>query len=241
VSAGHTEPLHPKRQDPLTPLERDLWRLGMVAQETQILTRGLEHYRNTATPLNGDLLFSVTNQALITIVKFLEVWHATKQHAKSDSRVSRRRRALQPIIDRIEVWKGLRLFRNSTLAHPYLTRDGKLIEPNMIIRHHGVPFNNAEILLLLKLINFAVLGFISGFEDEFLAIWPVVDGDLVDRDLKVVDPAPGIHHESEIDPELRKVLAVAGASLKAQGLTISAWLSSDFQSRLNPHWKPDAV
>jgi hypothetical protein len=116
----------------------------------------------------------------------------------------------------------------------------------MIIRHHGVPFNNAEILLLLQLINFAVLGFISGFEDEFLAIWPLVDGDLVDsdlvdRDLKVVDPAPGIHHESEIDPELRKVLAVAGASLKAQGLTISAWLSSDFQSRLNPQWKPDAV
>jgi len=140
-----------------------------------------------------------------------------------------RRRALQPIIDRITVWKGLDLFRNCTLAHPYLTSDGKLIPPTTIIRRYGVPAYHAEVLLLLRLVHYAVLGFLSGFQKEFLAVWP-----LSDKDDPPLDPAPGIDQGKQIDPELRRVLAAVDAEIKREGLAIDQTFGKEFESRLRP-------
>lgn len=227
------EPLHPVRKEALTPLERDLWRLGMVAQEAEILLRGLNHYKDAAASLNQDILFTITNQASIIICKFLEVWSATGRHAKTNSRVVPRRRAAQPIVDRIMVWKGLDLFRNSTLAHPYLTSDGKLIEPRMIIREYGVPAFSAEILLLLRLTRSAVLVFLGGFQTEFLAIWP-----LSNENKLVLDPSPGIQLGTDIDPELRRVLSQADEILRREGLTIDPVFGREFEIRVRPPVDP---
>ena len=229
----YSEPLHPVRHEALTPLERDLWRLGMVSQEAEILLRGLNHYKDAAASLNQDILFTVTNQASIIICKFLEVWSATSSHAKTDPRVVPRRRAAQPMVDRIKVWKGLDLFRNSTLAHPYLTSDGKLIEPRVIIREYGVPAFSAEVLLLLHLTRGAVLIFLDGFQTEFLALWP-----LSNENKFVVDPSPGIKLSTEIDPELRRVLGQADEILRREGLTIDPAFGREFERRVRPPVDP---
>ena len=38
------------------------------------------------------------------------------------------------MLDRILIWKGLETFRNSTLAHAYLTKEGKLLPPWQLFR-----------------------------------------------------------------------------------------------------------
>ena len=229
----YLEPLHPVRKESLTPLERDLWRLGMVAQEAEILLRGLNHYNDASASLNQDILFTITNQASIIICKFLEVWNATGRHAKADPRVIPRRRAAQPILDRITVWKGLARFRNSILAHPYLTSDAKLIEPRVIMSEYGVPAFHAEILLLLQLTRGAVLVFLDGFQTEFLALWP-----LSNENKFVLDPSPGIQLGTQIDPELRRVLGQADESLRREGLTIDPAFGDEFVRRVRPPVDP---
>ncbi len=199
----------------------------MVAQEGQILLRGLNHYRDAAASLNEDILFSLANQASIIICKFLEVWNSTGRHAKTDTRLVPRRRAVQPIVDRISVWKGLDLFRNCTLAHPYVTSDGKLVAPKTIIRQYGVPSYHAEVILLLRLVHYAVLVFLSGFQEEFLSVWP-----LDTKDATRLDPSPGIENGRQIDPELQRVLALTDALLVQGGITIDQAFGREFESRL---------
>src|SRR5437870_8296908 len=124
----YTEPLHPITRQPLSELDRFLWRFRMVAQEALLMRRGFNKTGDAAKVLNEELLFFLTNQALIIVCKFLEIWDGFGALEK-DAKIRQLRRAIQPFIDRIRVWSGLRMFRGTALAHPYLTKDKKLIGP----------------------------------------------------------------------------------------------------------------
>ena len=91
------EPSHPETGDPLTDLERTLWRFRMVAHEAQVMWRGFNQYDDSAKAINQDLMFGLSNQALITVSKFLEIWDDFGSLAKTDARVICSRRAVQPL------------------------------------------------------------------------------------------------------------------------------------------------
>lgn len=61
------------------------------------MVRGFYVEEGTSSSVNSDLMFGLTNQALILVCKFLEVWDSTSALAKSDPRIVDTRRAVQPI------------------------------------------------------------------------------------------------------------------------------------------------
>ena len=81
------EPVHPETGQPLTELERFLWRFRMVAHEAQVMWRGFNAYEDVQQSINDHLMFSLTNQALLIVTKFLEVWDGFASLAKTDHRI----------------------------------------------------------------------------------------------------------------------------------------------------------
>ena len=47
--SDYEEPVHPVRKSALTPFERDLWRVGMIAVDRMTVWPGLDAFRNTAS------------------------------------------------------------------------------------------------------------------------------------------------------------------------------------------------
>ena len=223
------EPLHPATGRPLTDLERILWRFRMVAHEAKVMWRGFIRYPDAAAAINDDLMFGLTNQALIIVTKFLEVWKASSGLAKTDRRIVLARKAIQPVLDRILIWKGLETFRNSTLAHAYLTKEGKLLPPWQLFRTGLAPSYHAEIIVLLQLVVFGSLGVLLAFETEYGAIDPITRS----PDQSSLDPAFGISLGTEIKPAVRAVCAEVDAGLMRElGIRAKGPLFDTFRNAL---------
>ncbi len=173
--------------------------------------RGFNAYPDVAQAVNADLLFGLMNQALIIVSKFLEIWDEFSSLAKGDARVVPARRAIQPAIDRMRVWNGLDLYRNTTLAHPYTTKDGRLLPPWELTSTGRAPTYHAEQILLLQLVTFAVAGILTVFEAEFKGIEP-----LCGPTGKIPGPGPGISKGTEIEGVLRPILTELDQRLKAE-------------------------
>lgn len=224
------EPLHPETGEPLTNLERTLWRFRMVAHEAQVLWRGFNHYDDAAQAINEDLMFNLSNQALIIVSKFLEIWDDFGSLAKSDSRVICTRKAVQPAVDRILVWKGLEQFRNTTLAHAYVTKDGKLLPPWELTHTEQAPTYHAEIILLFQCVVFAVLAILSVFEEEYSPLDP-----LTGPPKEQPGFGPGIAKGTEIQPTLKKIMSQVDASLLAEcGVVVKGPLLTTFANAIKP-------
>lgn len=227
-TAAFDEPLHPSGR-PLTELERLLWRFRMVAHEASNMWRGFTRVPDVARTINDDLMFGLTNQALVIVCKFLEVWRASSSLAKANPRIVPARRAIQPVIDRLERWRGLDIFRNSTLAHAYTTSEGKLLPPWQLFRAGLAPSYHAEIIVLLQLVVFGSLGMLLAFEKEYTAIDPIARA----PDVPVLDPAPGISLGTEIAPAVRSVCAQVDAGLmKELGLRAQGPIFDTFKNAL---------
>lgn len=225
------EPLHPLTHKPLTPLERFLWRFRMAAHEAQVMWRGFNAYPDAAKVINDDLLFSLTNQALLIVCKFLEIWDEFGSLSKVDQRVVPVRRALQPIIDRIRVWKGLEVYRNTILAHPYTTKSGALLPPWELPRTGQAPSFHAEHILLLQLVVFAVLGILRVFEEEFRPI-----DSLCGPSGPAPGPGPGISKGTEIDPTLRPIVERIDKQLQTEcSVVVKGDLLTAFMKAIRPH------
>lgn len=207
---GAMEPVHPSTGEPFTALERVLWRFRMAGHEATVILRGLNNVEDVAKDVNNDLMFALTNQALIIVSKFREVWDDFGSLAKVDDRVIPVRRSLQPLVSRIDVWKGLKTYRNTTLAHAYLDKQHRLLPPTALIRAGAVPSFHAEILLLLKLVFFGTAGVLQVFEDEYSAISSTTR----DQPGFVLERGPGIELGSEIDSALGEIASAVDRSFQ---------------------------
>ncbi len=221
---------HPIRGDELSPLEKQLWRLRMVALESQVMLRGYFSVPNVAEVIPDGLLFSLANHGLIIVAKFLEVWHDFGTLVPSNGRVLEVRRAVTPLVKRIEVWSGLRTFRNTALAHPYTTIDGRLVGPWFLMNEHRAPTYHAEIILLLQCVMYAVAGTLAVFYQEYKDLGPSFRSGT-----PVPDPGPGIRDGADIDATLRPLLQEVDARLTAMGVPAKNPVFAEFRAELKDH------
>jgi hypothetical protein len=225
------EPVHPKTGKPLSDLERTLWRFRMVAHEAQVMWRGFNGYKDANDAINSALWFSLSNQAIIIVSKFREVWNAFGSLAKSDPRIIPCRRAVQVLVDRMEVWKGLDAFRDSTLAHAYLDKDGKILPPWQLFNAGLAPTFHAEIVLLLQCVVFSVLSILLVFEKEFSPL----DVLAAPGNAPTPGPGPGISLGSEIGPAVRPLCASVDRLLQSEcGVAAKGPVFEAFKKSLVP-------
>lgn len=225
------EPLHPETGKPLTDLERALWRFRMVAHEAAVMWRGFNGVKDVERDINADLMFGITNQALVIVCKFLEVWDDSGSLAPAEPRIILARRAAQPIIDRIRRWKGLETFRNTTLAHAYLDKDDKLLPPWELFRRGLAPTYHAEIVLLLQCVVFGALAILAVFEKEYAPLDKLAGP----GDMPLPPPSPGISLGTEIEGELKAITQQVDFALRRDfGITGDSPLFVTFKRSLLP-------
>lgn len=224
MTAEIPEVLHPVRGDALSPLERQLWRLRMVAVEVQVMLRGFNSVDDVAKSIPDALLFPLANHGLVLVAKFLEVWDDLGSLAKTNPKVLQTRRAVSPLTKRIAVWKGFDDFRNTALVHAYLTKTGKLVGPWYLLANHRVPTYHAEVVLLLHCVNYAVAGVLAAFQSEYQALGPSLKASL-----PVPDAGPGISLGTEIMPALRTVLRDVDNRLQKMGVPAANPVFAEFR------------
>jgi hypothetical protein len=228
---------HPEHGRPLNELERLLWRFRMVAHEAQAMVRGLNAYDDASTAINTSLWFTLSNHALIIVSKFLEVWQDSGSLAKTEPRIVGVRRALTPLIDRIEIWEGIRELRNTALAHAYLDKSGNLVTPWHPITAGRAPTYHAEIVLLLHLVHIAVLCVLSVFEKEYIAIDSLAGPGKVEQPT----PGPGIQFGTEIKPVMTELAKQIGPSVEREcGVIVAGKFAEAFHAALRPRSDEDA-
>ena len=223
--------LHPARGDALTDLEKLLWRFRIASREAQQMIRGFLAYPNVGDAINADLLAGLTNQALIIVTKFLEIWDDSGKLAKIEPKIVNLRRALSPIVDRIHVWRGLRAIRNTSLAHAYLDK-GELVAPWELLESGKAPAYHAEIILLLYLVHMAVLCILHVFEETYLAIDVLTGHDKGDAELHV---GPGIRDDTQMLPTLNAIALDTDARMESEfGARVAGPFVDRFQAKLKP-------
>lgn len=233
-SEEHQEPVHPATGDPLTPLERQLLRLSLIAHEAENMIRGINRTSVAMGAPIGDvvddkLMFGILNQAKTLVCKFLEVWEDFPALREDHPAIIDVRIAAAPLVRRMMAWGGLADFRNTTLAHAYLNTKGQLVLPGAQIRTGRVPTYHAEAILLLYLIPLAALVMHSAFEAAFMAVEPLLRQGF-DDDAPV---GQGITDGEEIFPELGRLSQEVDAKLNERGLSISPILREHFKRTLN--------
>lgn len=224
---------HPLRGDGLTPLERQLWRLRMVAVEVQAMLRGYNSVDDVAKRIPDALLFPLTNYGLVLVAKFLEVWDDFGSLAKSETKVVAARRAVGPLTKRIDVWKGFDDFRNTALVHAYLTKSGKLVGPWYLLAKHRVPTYHAEVILLLHCVNFAVAGVLAAFQSEYKALGPALRSNFPEP-----DSGPGISLGTDISPALKAILPEVDKRLQNIGVPASNPVFAEFRAATQGETSP---
>lgn len=199
----------------------------MVTLEAQVMLRGYFSVPDAAAAIPKGLMFSLANHALVIVSKFFEVWDDLGSLASTNQSVVDVRRAVSPLIKRIQVWKGLDAFRNTTLAHPYTTKEGRLVGPWYLMSAHKVPTYHAEIILLLQCTMFAVAGTLAAFYEEYRALGPSFRSET-----PVPDKGPGIQLGTDIDPTLRPLLEEVDAALRGLGVPSKNPVFAEFRREL---------
>jgi hypothetical protein len=216
--------VHPIRGGPLTPIERELWRLRMLALEVQQMLRGFNSLNNVAAELPDGLIFSLMNYGLVLIAKFFEIWDDFGRLAKTDPRIVTARRVASPLVDRLQVWPGLETFRNTVLAHPYSTKDGRLVGPWYLLQQHRAPTYHAETFLLLNCVNLAVAAVLAVFTEEYAALKSSFGSIGADP-----QAGPGIFEGKDIGPETKRLAMEVNERLRAEGIPLINDVFSEFR------------
>ncbi len=228
---------HPTAARDLTPLEIILWRFRFVARENETMLRGYREVEDVARDIPDNLLFSLANHGLILICKFLEVWHDFGGVAGAVPRVVNVRKAVHPLIERIEVWPGLTSFRNTMLAHAYLDKTGRPVGPWPALYDHKAPTYHAEVLLLQHALHMAIAAVLACFEAEYQSIRPLIGPE------KRPDPSPGpgVQLGSEIQPALKALALEVDRRLASIGVVIKGPLAKEFAGMFEQRPKPRAA
>jgi hypothetical protein len=188
--------------DNLNDTELVLWRFRMAGHEATVVTRGLNKVGNLEK-IPSELFFAITQYALLVVAKFIEVWNDFGSLAPKDDRVVPARRALQPLVSRIQVWKGFEQHRNTTLAHAYLDSRGKPVPPWIATKELQAPTYHPEIILLLQLVVIANLCLAVIFAAEFRTLDPLSRA----PSEWTVQPGPGVESYEQIEPVLAELRA----------------------------------
>ncbi len=210
----------------------------MVALENEIMLRGYRDVEDAARDIPENLLFSLANHGLILICKFLEVWRDFGGVAGAVPRVVDVRKAVHPLIERIEVWPGLTAFRNTTLAHAYLDKKtGSPVGPWPALYEHKAPTYHAEVLLLQHALHMAVAAVLACFEADYQGIRPLI-GPARRPD---PSPGPGIQLGTEIEPALKALARDVDRGLAGIGVVIKGTLAKEFAEMFEQRPKPRAA
>ena len=197
------------------------------------MIRGFLAYPDLSAAINTDLLFGISNQALIIVTKFLEVWEDSGSLVKSEPKILGLRRALKPLIGRIEVWKGIRALRNTALAHAYLDGNGELAGPWELVESGRAPSYHAEIILLLYLVHIAVLCILCVFEEVYLPIDVLAGPGAGKPEPPVGD---GIQFGEDLKPAMQAIAADIGPRIHREcGVVVNGPFAERFQATLKPH------
>lgn len=201
LSLGIQEPLHPSGLS-LTEFQRRLCRLYLIGHEAKQLIcsalRTIDRKRDT------QLMFTLQHYALILICRFLEIWKQFQALAKTNHQIRDLASAMSIYVDRIQIWPGLKEYRNWIIAHNYQLGSNPEFLPPWVVLHTGrVPANAAEWLLLLDCVRFAVAGVMAYYADIVRGLDPVLDPGL-EPPLK-----KGVKNDTEAQAE-RVKLAIEG-------------------------------
>lgn len=196
----------------------------MVAHEVQVMLLGFDRTGDVAKKVNDELVFSLANHGQILVCKFLEVWKDFGRLQATNARVGHVINAVQPLVDRIEVWPGLKTQRNTVLAHSYLIKPGDILTgPWDLLNRQQAPTFFAEIILLLQLVNFAVVSILCAFPVEYLPLRPLLTG-------ARPQPAqgPGIRFGRDIQPILRAIVPQVDQRLATLGVKVGGEIAKEF-------------
>lgn len=207
----------------------------MVAVEMQVMLRGFFSVKDVAESIPDGLIFSLSNHAIILLTKFLDVWNDLGALAASEPRVVEVRRAVAPLVQRIEVWRGIELFRNTALAHAYEMKDGRLVGPWYLFQTHQAPTYHAEILLLLQCAMHAIAGLLAAFIDEYKGLGPSFRSDI-----PTPDEGPGIRYGTDITPSLKALLREVDTKLTALGVPQANPVYAEFRRAVEAETKDTA-
>jgi len=201
---------------------------GLPAKMPAWMLRGFYSVDDVAKAIPDPLMFSLTNHGIILISKFLEVWDDFSGLASQDARVVPARKAVDPFIARILVWKGLVAFRHSALAHAYETKDGRPVGPWYLLATHAAPTYHAEVILLLHLVNLSTAAILAAFYKEYRDLGPVLKPDLPNP-----DAGPGISTGDQIAAVQRQLTAEVDARLRAIGVQANP-VFAEFRDATHP-------
>jgi hypothetical protein len=174
-AVDYIEPLHPVTQEPLTDLDRTLLRLHFVAIDLTLTLSAINLASDSSDAgiaRSGTLAVVLCNYSLAQVVKFLEVLESWRTTGK-DRRAREVKSALNETIQRIDSWPGLRQFRHTVLAHPYLHDGNKFVHPMRQFEEYVMPPTVAEMILLLTLSRFAAIAFLQAFASPYMALGPL--------------------------------------------------------------------
>ena len=235
ASAGSLiEITHPVRGDALTPLERELWRFRMVALEAQAILQGIYSItQEQYDTMPSGIMFTLHNHGHVVTAKFLEVWADFGRLAKDEARVVDTRRAVTPLVDRIRVWPGLEQYRNTIIAHPYTTKDGRLVGPWQQLEAQRAPTYHAEGVLLLDCVTHAVAAILAVFYEEYRALGPTFRS--AREAAFTVEAGPGIDHGTKIRPTILPLLEQVDAAITALGVAKANPVFAEFRAEVAPN------
>ncbi len=197
---GIVEPSHPDGRE-LTEFERRFLRLRLIGHEAHLLFCSIT--RTEDRKRDGELALSVQNYALIVVCRFLEVWGQFQSLGKDNRRVRDFASAASPYLDRINIWPGLREFRNWILAHRYqIEANPEFIPPWVVMATGRVPTKPAELLLLLDCVRQVSACACAYYGDIYRSLQPLLrpDGEPT--------PARGVSTGEEAESE-RIAMAVS--------------------------------
>jgi hypothetical protein len=172
LPAGIEEPLHPSGRE-LSDFERQLLRLRLIGHEAHLLICGLT--RTDDRKRDDDLVLTLQNFALILICRFLEIWGKFQSLGGDNRRVLEIARAASLYLDRINIWPGLREYRNWILAHRYQIDPHPAFIPPWIVHHTGrVPTKPAEWMVLLDCVQQASAAVMAYYGDIYRGLRAVL-------------------------------------------------------------------
>lgn len=190
---------------------------------------GFDRTADVAKKVNDELLFSLSNHAQILVCKFLEVWRDFAQLRGADPRVAPVIHSVTPLVDRIEVWQGLKTQRNRVLAHAYLIKPGDILTgPWDLLNSQHAPTYVAEVILLLQLVNYAVLSILCAFEAEYLPLRPLLSGSRPQP-----SQGPGIRFGRDIKPTLAAILPEVDRRLASMRVAVRGPIAQEFLQAVN--------
>jgi len=121
--------------------------------------------------------------------------------------------------------------RNTTLAHAYLAKNGQILPPWELFRAGLAPTYQAEIIVLLQCVVFAVLSILLVFEKEYSGL----DSLAGPGDMATPKPDPGISTGAEIKPVIQAVCTEVDRRLRQEcGVIAKGPVFNAFKSSLVP-------